>query len=88
MNAITVHTTTACQMCRATTRKLDKAGIQYHTIDVSQKEFAELADAIRERAAEKNEAPAMPYVTVYDEHNTLINDWFGFRPDLINELVK
>ena len=87
MPAITVHTTTNCQMCRATKRKLDKAGIEYQTIDVSQEEYGDLADAIRERANELDTAPIMPYVTVYDEHNTLTDEWFGFNPDKINTLV-
>lgn len=88
MNAITVHTTTNCQQCRATKRKLDQAGIQYQSIDVSQEQYAELADTIRARASELNTAPIMPYVTIYDEHNTLISEWFGFQPSKINEAVN
>ena len=88
MNAITVHTTTNCQQCRATKRKLDQAGIQYQSIDVSQNEYADLADAIRERATDLGVAPIMPYVTIFDEHNTLISDWFGFQPAKINEAIN
>lgn len=88
MPAITVHTTTNCQQCRATKRKLDQAGIQYNTIDVSQQEYSDLADAIRARADELGTAPIMPYVTIYDPHNELISEWFGFNPTKINEAVN
>lgn len=88
MHAITVRTTSNCQQCRATKRKLDQAGIEYKTIDVSQQEQADLADAIRERAKDLGVAPIMPYVTAYDEHNTLISEWFGFQPAKINELKE
>ena len=88
MNAITVHTTTNCQQCRATKRKLDQAGIEYQSIDVSQQSKADLADAIRDRAKELGVPPIMPYVTAYDEHNTLVSEWFGFQPAKIEELKE
>lgn len=87
LRAITVHTTTSCQKCRITKRKLDDAKIPYATIDASEKGNELLADAIRARADELNSPAEMPYVTVYDEHNVLIADWFSFRPDLINEHI-
>ncbi|MHA7227866.1 glutaredoxin family protein [Glutamicibacter soli] len=88
MPAITVHTTTNCQQCRATKRKLDEAGIEYKTVDVSQQEYADLADAIRARADELGTPAIMPYVTVFDEHNIMLNEWFGFQPAHINELAN
>ena len=87
LRAITVHTTASCQKCRITKRKLDDAKIPYATIDASTKENEPLAAAIRARAEELGERSEMPYVTVYDEHNVLIADWFSFRPDLINEHI-
>ncbi len=88
MPQITVHTTTNCQQCRATKRKLDQADVQYGTIDVSQHDQADLADAIRDRASELGVQAIMPYVTVFDEHNALISEWFGYQPDKINEFVN
>lgn len=87
MNAITVHTTTSCQKCRITKRKLDGAKIPYATIDASKPGNELLADAIRARAEELGTPAEMPYVTIYDEHNVLIADWFSFRPDLIEEHI-
>jgi len=45
----------------------------------------ELTETIKARAAELGTPAAMPYVTIYDESNNLIADWFAFRPDLINQ---
>ncbi len=85
MAIVTVYTTTSCQMCRATKKKLDKHGVDYNTIEADAKDAANLADAIRARAEELKVQPTMPYVTVYDIHNTLIADWFGYQPAKIIE---
>lgn len=85
MPIVTVYTTTSCQMCRATKKKLDMHGVDYRTIEADASGSAELAAKIRSRAEELNVPPAMPYVTVYDIHNTLIADWFGYQPDKIIE---
>lgn len=85
MPIVTVYTTQNCQQCRGTKRILDKAGIDYNTIQADVPEARELANAIRERAAELGVSATMPYVTVYDIHNTLIADWFGFQPGKITD---
>lgn len=80
---ITVYTTPICQMCRATKRSLDNAGIEYDTIDATAD--VNLAEAIRERANELGVMATMPYVTVYNQDNELVADWFGFQPDNIKQ---
>lgn len=85
MPIVTVYTTASCQMCRATKKKLEKHGVNYNTIEADAPDAHGLADAIRARAEELNVPPTMPYVTVYDIHNTLIADWFGYQPNMIIE---
>ena len=85
MPIVTVYTTQNCQQCRSTKRVLDKAGVEYETIQADASDKVQLADAIRERAAELGVSATMPYVTVYDIHNTLIADWFGFQPGKITD---
>lgn len=83
MSAVTVYSTPNCQGCRATKRKLDAAQIPYQEVTAS--DSMELTETIKARAAELGTPAAMPYVTIYDESNNLIADWFAFRPDLINQ---
>lgn len=85
MPIVTVYTTENCQQCRGTKRVLDKAGVEYETVQADTADKVQLADAIRERAADLGIAATMPYVTVYDIHNTLIADWFGFQPGKITD---
>lgn len=85
MRTITIYTTENCQQCRGTKRVLDKAGIDYNTIQADAPEARELANAIRERAAELGVSATMPYVTVFDDNNDLIADWFGFQPGMITD---
>ena len=87
-NTITVYKTQSCQMCRATTRKLDNAGAEYTEIFVDAPENAELAEQIRLRSEELGVLSQAPYVTVYNDKNQLIDDWFGFQPDKINAATQ
>ena len=72
--SITVYTKPACQQCRATTRALDKAGLEYTLVDIS------LDDSARDyvMALGHRQAPAGE---VDGEH------WSGFRPDRIRTLA-
>ena len=71
---VTVYSKPACVQCNATYRALDKKGIAYETVDMSQD-----ADALeRVRALGYMQAPV---VMTGDEH------WSGFRPDKIEELA-
>jgi Glutaredoxin-like protein NrdH len=72
---ITVYSKPACVQCNATYRALDKAGLEYTIVDISQDENA------------RAEVLAMgymqaPVVVAGDEH------WSGFRPDRIAALTQ
>ncbi|MBJ8338213.1 MULTISPECIES: glutaredoxin-like protein NrdH [Antrihabitans] len=71
---ITVYTKPACVQCTATYRALDKAGIEYSVVDISQD--AEARDYVM--ALGYLQAPV---VVAEDSH------WSGFRPDRIKALV-
>jgi glutaredoxin-like protein NrdH len=72
--SITVYTKPACVQCNATYRALDKAGIEYDVIDIS--EDAEARDFVM--ALGYLQAPV---VVAGDDH------WSGFRPDRIKSLA-
>jgi glutaredoxin-like protein NrdH len=71
---VTVYTKPACVQCNATYRALDKKGIAYETVDLSQ----DPAALDRVRALGYMQAPVV--VTEQDH-------WSGFRPDKIEELA-
>ncbi|KAA0024143.1 glutaredoxin-like protein NrdH [Antrihabitans cavernicola] len=71
---ITVYTKPACVQCNATYRALDKAGIDYSVVDISQD-----ADA-RDYVMALGYLQA-PVVVADDAH------WSGFRPDRIKSLT-
>ncbi|MGO2004178.1 MULTISPECIES: glutaredoxin-like protein NrdH [Micrococcaceae] len=71
---VTVYTKPACVQCNATYRALDKKGIAYQKVDISQD-----ADALeRVRALGYMQAPVVM---------TEADHWSGFRPDKIEELA-
>ncbi|MGW0041018.1 redoxin NrdH [Rhodococcus sp. NPDC003348] len=72
--SITVYTKPACVQCNATYRALDKAGIEYSIIDIT--ENAEARDYVM--ALGYLQAPV---VVAGDDH------WSGFRPDRIKTLA-
>ena len=71
---ITVYTKPACVQCNATYRALDKAGIEYAVVDIT--EDAEARDYVM--ALGYLQAPV---IVAGDEH------WSGFRPDRIKTLL-
>ncbi|AMY24774.1 Glutaredoxin-like protein NrdH [Rhodococcoides fascians] len=72
--SITVYTKPACVQCNATYRALDKAGIEYSVIDISQDpEARDYVMALGYLQA--------PVVVAGDDH------WSGFRPDRIKTLA-
>ncbi|MBS9371432.1 redoxin nrdh [Rhodococcus gordoniae] len=71
---ITVYTKPACVQCTATYRALDKAGIEYDVVDIS--ESPEARDYVM--ALGYLQAPV---VVAGDDH------WSGFRPDRIKALT-
>lgn len=70
---ITVYTKPACVQCNATCKALDKHGLPYAVVDVSQD------PAARDYVMSLGYLQA-PVVVVGDEH------WSGFRPDRIKAL--
>jgi glutaredoxin-like protein NrdH len=72
--SITVYTKPACVQCNATYRALDKMGLEYNIVDIS--EDVEARDYVM--ALGYLQAPV---VVAGAEH------WAGFRPDRIKELA-
>ncbi|CAM3231095.1 redoxin NrdH [Prescottella defluvii] len=72
--SITVYTKPACVQCNATYRALDKAGLEYDIVDIS--ESPEARDYVM--ALGYLQAPV---VVAGDDH------WSGFRPDRIKALT-
>lgn len=75
MANITVYSKPACVQCNATKREMDKKGIKYDIVDISQDPAA--ADHIRELGFMQ-----APVVITSD------TEWSGFRPDKIKELAE
>ena len=73
---VTVYSKPACVQCTMTYRALDKAGVTYTIVDVTENAAA------LEYVSEDLGYSAAPIVVV-DEHN----HWAGFRPDRIAALV-
>ncbi|EXF24944.1 glutaredoxin [Nesterenkonia sp. AN1] len=72
--SVTVYTKPACVQCNATYRALDKNGVTYETVDITQD-----AEALeRLRGLGYMQAPVV--ITEADH-------WSGFRPDKISELA-
>lgn len=71
---VTVYSKPACPQCSATTRALDKKGVEYSIVDVSKDQDAyALVTGLGYRQA--------PVVVVGETH------WAGFRPDMISSLA-
>ncbi|MGO1401594.1 MAG: glutaredoxin-like protein NrdH [Flaviflexus sp.] len=71
---ITVYTKPACVQCNATTRALNKAGLAYDTVDLT--EDAEALEAVKALGYQQ-----APVVMAGGDH------WAGFRPDKIKALA-
>ncbi|PYB71819.1 MULTISPECIES: glutaredoxin-like protein NrdH [Rhizobium] len=72
--SITVYSKPACVQCNATTRALDRQGIDYTVIDVS--EDAQAFALVRDLGYRQ-----VPVVVAGERH------WAGFRPDMISALA-
>lgn len=71
---ITVYTKPACVQCNATYKALDKVGVDYDIIDISEN------DEARDFVMALGYLQA-PIVVAGDDH------WSGFRPDRIKALA-
>jgi glutaredoxin-like protein NrdH len=78
---VIVYTKPACVQCNATYRALDKKGIAYSSVDITQD-----ADALeRLKALGHMQAPV---VEKLNDKGELEDHWTGFRPDKIEELAQ
>ncbi|GLE59059.1 glutaredoxin-like protein NrdH [Mycobacteroides chelonae] len=74
-NTVVVYTKPQCVQCNATYKALDKAGIDYQVIDIT--EVPEARDHVLSLGYLQ-----APVVVAGDEH------WSGFRPDRIKTLAQ
>lgn len=72
--SVTVYSKPACVQCTATTRALDRQGIDYNVVDVSTDVKA--LEMVKELGYRQ-----VPVVVAGDRH------WAGFRPDMIGSLA-
>ena len=73
--SITVYTKPACVQCNATYKALDKQGLSYQVVDIS--EDAQARDFVIELGYQQ-----APVVVAGKDH------WSGFRPDRIKLLAE
>ncbi|ACI56767.1 glutaredoxin-like protein NrdH [Rhizobium sp. BK619] len=71
--SVTVYSKPACVQCTATYRALDRLGVDYDIVDIS--EDAEALDRVRSLGYMQ-----APVVIAGERH------WAGFRPDMISAL--
>jgi glutaredoxin-like protein NrdH len=80
MNAkVTVYSKPNCQQCKMTYLALDRAGVEYSVVDITEK-----PEALRYITEDLGYSQAP---VVVDEH-TNENHWSGFRPDKITALTN
>ncbi len=72
--SITIYSKPACVQCNATYRALDKQGIDYTIVDLTE-------DSAAMQRVQDLGYRQVPVVVAGDDH------WAGFRPDKINTLV-
>ena len=71
--SITVYSKPHCQQCIATYKALDKRGLAYDIVDISQD--SEALEMVRSLGYQQ-----APVIVTENEH------WSGFRPDKVNGL--
>lgn len=74
---VTVYTKTGCMQCQATKTLMDRLGIEYNLIDISNNTGI---TAFLQREGHKS----LPVVFV--DHDEDTDSWCGFRPNLIKQL--
>jgi glutaredoxin-like protein NrdH len=81
--SITVYTKPECNNCDQTKRRLNKHGIEYETVDVTED------DAAREFVTDGLGYRQMPVVVVEEttENGTRLEHWSGFRIDALDKLA-
>lgn len=81
--SITVYTKPECNSCDQTKRRLDKHGIEYETVDVTED------DAARDFVTDGLGYRQMPVVVVEEttENGAHHEHWSGFRIDALDKLA-
>ena len=74
---VRVYTTPNCGQCALTKMWLDKKGVHYSTVDLTDR--ANINDYAAVRALGYTSAPVVAIGYDYEIH------WYGFRPDLLAE---
>lgn len=74
---VTVYTKPGCMQCRATTNLMDRNGIKYELVNISNK------PGVCERLMREGHKN-LPVVAVHKDYESIT--WNGFRPDLIKQL--
>lgn len=74
---ITIYTKKNCPACEATKKAMDRAGLDYEVIDVTD-------SAPRQQTLRGCGFRKMPVVEASD--GEVYRSWEGFRPDLIKQL--
>jgi glutaredoxin-like protein NrdH len=76
MSPITVYTKPACMQCNATFKALDKAGINYQKVDVT------------ENAEAREYVMSLGYLALPVVYLSPTEHWSGFRPDLLRQAIS
>lgn len=77
----TVYSKPACVQCNSTYRAMDKKGITYQTVDMSQDEEAlEVMKSLGFMQA--------PVVVNRDADGNIVSSWSGFDPEKIDALAQ
>lgn len=71
---ITIYTTPSCSQCRMTMQWLDRAGVEYRTVDLSESPD----DMAAVKAMGYSAAPV-----VFAQVGDWADHWSGFRPDML-----
>ena len=77
----TVYSKPACVQCNSTYKVMDRKGIVYETIDMSQGE--EALQVMKDLGFMQ-----APVVVNRDEDGNIVSSWSGFNPDRIEELAQ
>lgn len=77
----TVYSKPACVQCTSTYRMLDKKGLSYQTVDMTQDEDA--LGVMKGLGFQQ-----APVIVNRDEDGNIVSSWSGFNPEKIAELAQ
>lgn len=90
MSVVTLFSKPSCVQCNASVRTLDKAGIDYEVLDITEnlEVYAYLTDVLKSQQAPVLVVSDKSYGSVeeFSSEDVIIKDsWTGFNPDKIKE---